>query len=90
MTYKAWCCRAGTLELRCCGVLLQYLLLGNAVIILNTDTDTGCNAVKCSNSAKTSLLRRLKAQTLPYATPPIGKTNNFSNMAVTFELVMRF
>ena len=39
---------------------------------------------------KTSLLRRLQAQTLPDATPPIGKIHPFSNMAVTFEPPMRF
>ena len=37
-----------------------------------------------------SLLRRLQAQTLPDATPPIGKIYPFSKMAVTFEPVMRF
>ena len=39
---------------------------------------------------KTSLLRRLQAQTLPDATPPIGRIYPFSKMAVTFEPVMRF
>ena len=34
---------------------------------------------------KTSLLRRLQAQTLPEATPPIGQIHPFSKMAVTFE-----
>ena len=39
---------------------------------------------------KTSLLRRLQAQTLPDATPPIGKIYPFTKMALTFEPVMRF
>ena len=38
----------------------------------------------------TSLLRRLKAQTLPDATPPIGKMYPFTKMAVTFEPLMQF
>ena len=37
-----------------------------------------------------SLLRRLQAQTLPNATPPIGKIYPFTKMALTFEPVMRF
>ena len=39
---------------------------------------------------QTSLLHRLLAQTLPDATPPIGKIQPFSKMAVTFEPQMRF
>ena len=39
---------------------------------------------------KTSLLRRLQAQTLPDATPPIGKIYPFTKMAVTFEPLMQF
>ena len=39
---------------------------------------------------QTSLLRRLQAQTLPNATPPIGKIYPFSKMAVIFEPVMQF
>ena len=42
------------------------------------------------NYLKTSLLRRLQAQTLPNATPPTGKIYPFTNMAVTFEPEMRF
>ena len=34
---------------------------------------------------KTSLLRRLQAQTIPDATPPIGKIHPLSKMDVTFE-----
>ena len=45
---------------------------------------------KSEKKKKTSLLRRLQAQTLPDATPPIGKNPSFSNMAVTFEPVMQF
>ena len=36
----------------------------------------------------TSLLRRLQAQTLPDATPPVGKINPFSKMALPFEPLM--
>ena len=39
---------------------------------------------------KTSLLRRLQAQTLPDATPPIGKIHPFSKMAITFEPLKQF
>ena len=39
---------------------------------------------------KISLLRRLQAQTLPDATPPVGKINAFSKMAITFEPLMVF
>ena len=39
---------------------------------------------------ETSLLRRLQAQTLPDATPPIGSINQFSKIAVTFEPIMQF
>ena len=39
---------------------------------------------------ETSLLRRLQAQTLPDATPPIGKIYPFSKMTVTFEPLMGF
>ena len=37
-----------------------------------------------------SLLRRLHAQTLPDATPPIGIINHFSKTTVTFEPLMGF
>ena len=39
---------------------------------------------------RTSLLRRLQAQTLRDATPPICKIYPFTKMAVCFEPVMRF
>ena len=39
---------------------------------------------------KTSLLRRLQAQTLPDAAPPVGKIHPFSKIAVTFEPLQRF
>ena len=39
---------------------------------------------------ETSLLRRLQGQTLPDATPPVGKIYPFTKMAVTFEPVMQF
>ena len=42
------------------------------------------------NVFQTSLLRRLKAQTLADEAPPIGKIHPFSKIAVTFEPVMRF
>ena len=38
----------------------------------------------------TNLLHRLQAQTLPDATPPIGKIHPFSKMAITFEPLMHF
>ena len=38
----------------------------------------------------TSLLRRLQAQTLPNANPPIGKMYPFTKMTVTFEPGIRF
>ena len=38
----------------------------------------------------TSLLRRLQAQTLPDAAPPIGKIHPFSKMAASCEPMMRF
>ena len=41
-------------------------------------------------SWSTSLLRRLQAQTLPYATLPIGQIHPFSKMAVNFEPLMGF
>ena len=37
-----------------------------------------------------SQLRRLPAQTLPDATPPLGKINLFSKIAVTFESILGF
>ena len=39
---------------------------------------------------KTSLLRRLQAQTLADEAPPMDKIHQFSKIAVTFEPVMRF
>ena len=36
------------------------------------------------------MLRRLKAQTLPDATPTIGKIPPFGKIAVTLEPVLRF
>ena len=39
---------------------------------------------------KTSMLRRLQAQTLPDATPPIGKIHPFSKIAVAFKPLMEF
>ena len=39
---------------------------------------------------ETCLLRKLLVQTLPHATPPIGKINPFSKMAITFEPLMGF
>jgi hypothetical protein len=43
-----------------------------------------------SIALKTSLLRRLQAQTLPDEAPPIGKIHSFSKMAVTFKPMMGF
>ena len=39
---------------------------------------------------KTSLLRRLQAQTLPNETPPIGKIHPYSKITVTFEPIQLF
>ena len=38
---------------------------------------------------ETSLLRSLQVQTLPDATPPIGKSHTFSKITVTFEPIMQ-
>ena len=40
--------------------------------------------------SKTSLLRRLQAQTLPDATPPISKIHPFSKIAVNFVQFVQF
>ena len=45
---------------------------------------------EASDLIETSLLRRLQAQTLPDATPPIRKIYPFIKMAVTVEPVMQF
>ena len=42
------------------------------------------------HTQKTCLLRRMQAQTLPDATPPIGLFKLFSKIAVTFEPLMGF
>ena len=39
---------------------------------------------------KTSVLRRLQAQTLPNEAPPVGKIYPFSKIAVTFEPIQPF
>ena len=39
---------------------------------------------------KTSLLRRLQAQTLPDKAPPVSKIYQFSKIAVTFEPIQQF
>ena len=39
---------------------------------------------------KTSLLRRLQAQTLSDEAPPIGKIHTFRKITITFEPVMQF
>ena len=41
-------------------------------------------------NVRTSLLRRLQAQTLPDANPPIGEIHPFSNIAVVFEPMIQF
>ena len=46
--------------------------------------------IKYMRHYKTSLLRRLQAQTLPNVTQPIGKINTISKMTVTFEPLMQF
>ena len=47
-------------------------------------------AVKLNLLIKCVTNLRFEAQTLLDATPPIGKIHTFSNIAVTFEPVMRF
>ena len=47
------------------------------------------NKEECTHT-KTSLLRRLQAQTLPDAAPPTGKIHPFSKIAVTLEPRQRF
>ena len=42
------------------------------------------------SSLRISLLRRLQTWTLTDATPPTGKINPFSKMAMTFEPIMGF
>jgi hypothetical protein len=49
---------------------------------LNKKISHGCS--------QTSLLRKLQAQTLPDATPPIGKIRPVSKMTITFEPLMGF
>ena len=43
-----------------------------------------------TNVIKTSLLRRLQAQTLPDEAPPMDKIHPFSKIAVTFEPELQF
>ena len=51
----------------------------------------GCCAAQCStNHHQTSLLRRVQAQTLPDATPPIGQMHPFSKMTITFKPLIGF
>ena len=47
-------------------------------------------ATKLPIGNRTSLLRRLQAQTLPDEAPPIGKIHPFTKMAITFEPLMGF
>ena len=47
-------------------------------------------SVHWERSTKTSLLRRLQAQTLPNATPPLCKIPPMTKIAVTFEPIKRF
>jgi hypothetical protein len=41
-------------------------------------------------SNKTSLLRRLQAQTLPDEAQPVGKIHPFRKIALTFEPIQQF
>ena len=66
--------------------LLDYLILH----LLSTYTWKQPRIQNHLYVLKTSLLCRLQAQTLPDATPPIGKIHPFSKMAVTFEPLMGF
>ena len=53
-------------------------------------SEFGSNTRAFFVSLRISLLRRLQAQTLPNANPPIGKIHHFSKFAVTFEPLMQF
>ena len=46
--------------------------------------------LSCTCLPYTSLLRKLLAQTLPYATTPIGKIYSLRIIAITFELITEF
>ena len=46
--------------------------------------------IKKQEEEKTSLLRRLQAQTLPNEAPPEGKIRLFRKIAVTFEPIQQF
>ena len=54
---------------------------------LRPSTDTPAYDTLHTLPLVTCLLRRLQAQTLPDATPPIGKIYPFTKTAVTFEPV---
>ena len=51
---------------------------------------TKCCGITYPEILKTSLLRRLQAQSLSDATPPIGIINQFRKIAVTFEPSIKF
>ena len=63
---------------------------GPNIYITRTVKRTGKVCGRHNERSKTSLLRRLQAQTLPDEAPPMGKIHPFSKIAVTFEPVMRF
>jgi hypothetical protein len=45
---------------------------------------------RAAKTAQLDTLRNKSAQTLPDATPPIGKINHFSKIAVNFEPLVGF
>ena len=47
--------------------------------------ESGCRLWLQAQAPGPGCKARLQAQTLPDATPPIGKINTFSKIAVTFE-----
>ena len=68
---------------------LSYLVEG---LLSMGPTSSSCRTAPATTGLVkiTSLLRRLQAQTLPDAAPPIGKIHPFSKMAATCEAMMRF
>ena len=60
--------------------IMNIMNIMNTIIIINI--------ISNMNIMNTSLLRRLQAQTLPDATPPIDKILPFSKIALIFEPVM--
>ena len=49
-----------------------------------------CHSPEVGDGLKTSRLRRLQVQALPNTTPPLGKINLFTKIAITFDPMKRF